>query len=578
MIMAIKNSNKFASFKTRTLNCLEKLKTKKYVNLYTIIIFLFSLFMVSPIFFNYFFGDDTTFHAANIAVRGSSLFNTFSKIIPEIGNNFGYGIGIFYPMLPHFLGGLFLNFISIFGLGEYAALKIIKFIAIFGSGISMYLFASKLFKNKNYGLIASLFYISSSYFFVDIYSRDALNESFVFIFIPLIFLGIYYLFCENDRFKFYLSFIIGYVGMMYSHLVVSVWFTLIFILFLLLFIKDIFKKQNLIPLIISAILILIFTSLFTVPLVEHMLNGEYVIFNLKQSSLFWTMDLKRFFVQISDITNGENYLYINFNIIVILLSLVALFKLFTKRVTAYRKKFIVGFLLIVIVSMTLVSNDTIWYYTPDFLNNIQFPWRACTFAVFGISLFAVEGLDVFYNLFKKKFVPIASILIIAILLANVYYNIQNIQIVEALPYNVNNGMGWDEEYLPIETKNNMKYFEKRKDDEIKVNKGNAEVEIIDNNVPNMEFKVTDIKGQVTLELPRLYYLGYKIVDEDGNEIKHFKNDKGFVSVKIDNNGKYYVSYPGTTAYRVAKVVCILTTVLCVCVIIFKVKKRGKTKN
>lgn len=578
MISGLKNSNKLASFKTRTLNCLEKLKAKKYVNLYTIIIFLFSFFMVSPIFLNYFFGDDTTFHAANIAVRGSSLFNIFSKILPEIGNNFGYGIGIFYPMLPHFLGGLILNFISILGLGEYATLKIIKFIVIFVSGITMYLFASKLFKNKYYGLIASLFYISSSYFFVDIYSRDALNESFVFIFIPLIFLGIYYLFCENDRFKFYLSFIIGYVGMMYSHLVISVWFTLIFILFLLLFIKDIFKKQNLIPLIISAILILIFTSPFTVPLVEHMLNGEYAIFDTKLPVLYWTLDLKQFFVQISDITKNGNYLYINFNIVVILLSLVALFKLFTKKVPTYRKKFIVGFLLIVIVSMTLVSNDTIWYYTPDFLNNIQFPWRACTFAVFGISLFAVEGLDVFYNLFKKKFVSIASILIIVILLANVYYNIQNIQIVEALPYNVNNGMGWDEEYLPIETKNNMKYFEKRKDDEIKVNKGNAEVEIIDNNVPNMEFKVTDIKGQVTLELPRLYYLGYKIVDEDGNEIKHFKNDKGFVSVKIDNNGKYYVSYPGTTAYRVAKVVCILTTVLCIFIIIFKVTKMHKTKN
>ena len=572
MIMALKNSNKFASFKTRTLNCLEKLKTKKYVNLYTIIIFLFSLFMVSPIFFNYFFGDDTTFHAANIAVRGSSLFNTFSKIIPEIGNNFGYGIGIFYPMLPHFLGGLFLNFISIFGLEEYAALKIIKFIAIFGSGISMYLFASKLFKNKNYGLIASLFYISSSYFFVDIYSRDALNESFVFIFIPLIFLGIYYLFCENDRFKFYFSFIIGYVGMMYSHLVVSVWFTLIFILFLLLFIKDIFKKQNLIPLIISAILILIFTSPFTVPLVEHMLNGEYVIFNLKQSSLFWTMDLKRFFVQISDITNGENYLYINFNIIVILLSLVALFKLFTKKVPAYRKKFIVGFLLIVIVSMTLVCNDTIWNYTPDFLNNIQFPWRACTFAVFGISLFAVEGLDVFYNLFKKKFVPIASILIITILLANVYYNIQNIQIVETLSYNVNNGMGWDEEYLPIETKNNMKYFEKRKDDEIKIEKGNAKVKMIDNDVPNMEFYVTNVKNTVTFELPRLYYLGYKIVDENGTEVKYFKNDKGFITIKLDKGGKYYVSYPGTLEYQISKMVVVITSIICIIIIILKKEK------
>ena len=183
---------------------LKKLDNSKYLNKYIIIILIFSLFLFSPLLFNYIYGDDSTFHAANILIRGSSIFSIFSKIVPEIGNNLGYGIGIFYPVLPHALGGLILNIISIFGLGEYAALKIVKFLVIFLSGITMYLLASKLFKNKNYGLMSSIFYISSSYFFVDMYSRDALNESFVFIFMPLIFLGIYYLFNEHDKTKFYL--------------------------------------------------------------------------------------------------------------------------------------------------------------------------------------------------------------------------------------------------------------------------------------------------------------------------------------------------------------------------------------
>ena len=567
--------DKLNALREKFLNMLNNLKTSKYINIYTVTIFLFSFFMVSPIFFNYFLGDDTTFHAANIAVRGSNLFNVFSKILPEIGNGLGYGIGIFYPMLPHALGGLILNIISVLGLGEYATLKILKFIVIFGSGIFMYLFSSKLFKNKNHGLIASLFYISSSYFFADIYSRDALNESFVFVFIPLIFLGIYYLFRENDKFKFYLCFVSGYTLMMYSHLVLSVWFTLIFILFLLLFVKDIFKKENFISLVIAALLILIFTSPFTIPLIEHMLNGEYIIFDTKLSTLTWTLDLKQFFVQISDITGNHNYLFTNFNIIVILLSLIVLFKIFTKKIPSYRRKFIVGFLLITIISVILVCNNTIWYYTPDFLNNIQFPWRVCTFAVFGISLFAVEGLDVFYSLFKKKFVPIASLLIIVILLGNIYYNMQNIQYVKSLPYNINDGMGWGYEYLPLETKNNMTYLEKRNDNKIKIEKGKAKVKVISNNVPSMEFSVNDIKESVTLELPRLYYLGYKIVDEDGKETNYFKNDKGLISIKINKDGKYYVSYPGTTGYQIAKVVCIFTATICIIIIFLKVKSKKK---
>lgn len=572
MISKIKNNQKFDFFKTKVLNFLEKLKTNRYINLEICIIFLFSLFMVSPIIFNYFYGDDTTVHAANIAVRGLNFSNVFAKILPEIGNNLGYGMGLFYPILPHLLGGLILNCISAFGLGEFAALKIIKFFIVFCSGITMYVLAFKLFKDKRHGLIAALFYISSSYFFVDLFSRDALNESFVFIFIPLIFLGIYYLFLENNKLLFYLCFVLGYVGMMYSHLVMSVWFTIIFVIFLLLFIKDIFKKQNLFSLIVAAFLILILTAPFTVPLIEHMLNGGYVIFNTSLATLTWTLDLKQFFVQVVNITGNRNYLYVNFNIVVILLSLMSFLKLLSKKVPLYRKKFIVGFLLVGFVSIFLVCNDTIWCFIPKFLNNLQFPWRLCTFAVFGISLFAVESLDLFYDLFKKKFIPVASLFIIIILSANVYYNIQNIQIVESLSYNINDGMGWDEEYLPIQTKNNMDYFQTRKEDEIKIEKGKAKVRIIENNVPNMLFYVSNIQKPTTFELPRLYYLGYKIVDENGKQIKYFKNDKGFIAIKLDKDGKYYVSYPGTFNSQIANNVCIFTAVLCVIVIVVKVKK------
>ena len=575
MIKSFSVTDKLDVFKKKILSVLNYLKTSKYINLYTIIIFLFSLFMFSPMFFNYFLGDDTTFHAANISARGLNFSNIFSKILPDIANNLGYGTGIFYPMLPHTLGGLFLNIMSFLGLGEFAVLKLLKFIVIFGSGLTMYLYASKLFKSKKHGLITSLFYITSSYFFSDIYARDALNESFIFIFMPLIFLGIYYLFSENEKFKFYLCFITGYVGMMYSHLVLSVWFTLIFIIFLLLFIKEIFKKQHLVPLIIASILILIFTSLFTVPLIEHTLNGEYRVFNNVLSVLTWTFDLKNFFVQIPTISQQHNHLIVNFNIMVILLSLLALFKVFTKEIPLYRRKYILGFLLILIISMFFVCNKAIWYIVPDFLNNLQFPWRMCSFITFGISLFATEGFDVFCNFFKEKFIPVASLLIITILASNVYYNIQNIQLIGSLPYDVNDGMGWGNEYLPIEIKNqnDIAYLEKRKDDKIKIEKGKAKVKIISNNVPRMEFSVNDIKESVTLELPRLYYLGYKIVDEDGKEINYFKNDKGLISIKLNKDGKYYVSYPGTTSYQIAKVVCIFTATICIIIIFLKFKNK-----
>ena len=574
MLKNIINNKKLQRLKTKITDKLNTLKKNKYINIYLIIIFIFSIYMISPIFFNYFMGDDTTFHASNIAIRGTTFFNLFSKVIPGIGNNLGYGVGLFYPQLPHFLGGLILNIISFLGFKEYASLKLIKLLTIFGAGISMYALGFKIFKKQTHGLIASLFYISSSYFFVDLFSRDALNESFVFVFVPIIFLGIYYLFEEKNQFLFYLYFVLGYVGMMYSHLVMSVWFTIILIIFLLLFIKDIFKKQNLISLINAAVLILIFTSPFTVPLIEHMINGKYVIFNAKLSTLTSTFDYKQFLVQIVDITGNHNYLYTNFNIVVIMLSIVSLFKLFTNRIPLYRKKFIIGFLIIGIINIFLACNNTIWYFVPKFLNNLQFPWRLCTFASFGICIFAVEGLDEFYELFKKKFIPIASLLIIIILAANVYYNMQNIRTIKYHTYNINEGMGWGTEYLPIETLKNIEYFNKRKDNKIKIEKGTAKVKIINNEVPNMEFKVSNIKEKVTLELPRLYYLGYKIEDENGHEIKYSKNKNGFISIVVNKEGSYYVTYPGTLGYQISKTIVIITSIVCITIIVLKKRKQN----
>ena len=562
---------KICNLKKIIIKKIKKLESAKYINIYTIAIFLFSCFMFLPLVSNYIFGDDTLFHIANTHARGINFSTILSKILPLIGNDLGYGIGIFYPILPHMLGGFILNIISHIGFGEYAAIKLVKFIGLFSAAIFMYLLGSKLFKDKKKGLLTSLFYISSSYFCTDFYSRDALNESFIFIFMPLIFLGIYYLFCEKNKKLFYICFVIGYAGMMYSHLVMSVWFTIVFILFLLMFIKDIFKKENLLHLIIAAILILIFTSPFTIPLIEHMLNGEYVVFNVESSVLTWTLDLKYFFVQIFQTTGGNNRLYVALNIIVILLSIFTIYKIIVKKVPDYREKYIIGFLLFAVAGMILVSNDTFWYYTPDFLNNMQFPWRAASFVAFGFSLLAAEGLDVFCNLFKKKFIWAPYLLIIFVVASNVYYNMQNLQIVNHLPYRFNDGMGWSLEYLPMETLKKYEYFENRNPNKVISSDKNVKIKVLNNDVPNIKFEINDIKKNTTLELPRLYYLGYKIVDEDGNNIEYFKNENGFVSIKISENGKYYVTYPGTEANQIANVVCGVAIIICILILIIKRK-------
>lgn len=545
-----------------------RLLKSKFINIYTISIVLFSLFMFYPFIQYYIYGDDTAFHYSNVLIRGSDLSYVFSKILPDVANNFGYATGIFYPILPHAIGGLILNIINNFGFGSFAALKLIKLITVLLSGIFMYLFANKLFKNKLYACLAALIYISSSYFYVDMYSRDALNENFCFIFIPLIFLGIYYLFNEKNKVMFYLCFIIGYVGMMYSHLVMSVWFTLFFILFLIFFFKKVFRKENFIHLLISAILILIFTSPFTVPLIEHLLNGGYVVFDTIYGTELETLSLKQFLVKTPIITGGNNVLFVNFQLIVILLFILSLIKVIKNDIPKDRKGFIIGCLCFGLLGIFFTCCDFIWKFVPSFLRNIQIPWRTTLFATFGICIFATEGLDYFFSAFKKKFIPIASILFVIILAFGFYYNLKDARLFEHKEFNItNDAMGWGKEYLPSETKENLEYFQNRKSNEIIIVKGNGKVKIIDNKIPYLSFHVFDINKNVILELPRLYYLGYTITDEWGNIIDYYKNKNGFIAINITGEGKYYVTYTGTNGYKLSIIIALITLLICLALLI-----------
>lgn len=141
------------------------LKKHQYINLYLLIVIIFSLFIFSPFVLKYINGDDTAFHLANIVARSDILFDIPGVIIPRIGNNLGYAVGLFYPSFPHAMGAFILAFISHIGFNAVAALKLVKLLIILSSGIFMYLLASKIFNNNLKGLYASIFYITSSYFF-----------------------------------------------------------------------------------------------------------------------------------------------------------------------------------------------------------------------------------------------------------------------------------------------------------------------------------------------------------------------------------------------------------------------------
>ena len=63
----------------------------------------------------------------------------------------------------------------------------------------MYYFIKKITDDKNVSVVGSVIYMVMPYHLTDMYIRGSLGEFLSFIFIPLVFLGLYNLFNEEKR-------------------------------------------------------------------------------------------------------------------------------------------------------------------------------------------------------------------------------------------------------------------------------------------------------------------------------------------------------------------------------------------
>ena len=515
----------------------------KWKYFYLSIVIIFSLVFLSPLLFFYIDGDDTNFHLMNIDIY--SNLSIFSKIVPVHANNLGWGVGIFYPCLPHIMGAIFLKVIKNFGYSYILAIRLVKVIIVILSGINMYFLGYKVYKSKLKGMFAALFYLSSSYFFVDFYMRDALNESMIFIFMPLIFLSLIYLFNENNNKIFYILFISGYIGMIYSHLLLTMWFTIFLVFFLILYIKKIFNKKYFFPLLISTIIVIIFTSTFVFPLVEHMILDNWYIPAYKK---VWVLPFKGYFYPDYYLSGTHNLIYIKFSYIILVLFFLGIYNLIFSKKYKYDKKFILGILIFSVLSMILTSLNIFWENSPSFFKSIQFAWRLATFATFGVSLFSVSALDNIYNLFKEKYKFVMTLILIIILSIFTYQNFSKVTFYKNVGYGMTFGC---KDYFPKKAIKNIGYLENLDSNSISIIDGKAKIKILKNDIPYLKFKVSNVSDYAVIELPRFYYLGYEITDKKGKKINYTEDKYGLIKIKISSNGIYELKYTGTNMYRIA---------------------------
>ena len=501
-------------------------------------------------------------------------------IMASFCNNFGYSWNIFYSPLTAYAPLIF----KIFNFTFTNCLKIFMFAVTLLSGIAMYTFMMNVTKNKNVSLLSSILYVLAPYRITDMYIRIAVAELASFVFIPIIFDGLYSVLKEE---KLSFKLIWGTVGLILTHTVITMYMAIICLLYLVFNIKKLKSIKVIRILVISLVCILLITSFYWVGLLQHHNATSYEVFVPGRMEVGNKLEYyKTEFYQLFHTNKDQTMIYAIG--LVTVLGLV-LTPIAWKNVEKNYKRTYVLFLIFGIILTIMTLTFFPFEKLPSIFKMIQFTFRLYEFTAFFFAF--VAGIN--YGIIIKNF-KIFDVIVLAVIstLLLIPYKskleyelstnedrlIEGVRVTENTG-RVHAGMA-SMEYLPSKAFKVLNtYIANRKDEPIITN-GEAEILNYSKNRTNLEFELTNMKSKqeadnknnkteagLTIELPYIYYLGYRVY-ANGSEIEYAESDNGFVQIKInpalyEQDVKINVKYIGTNEMIVASVISIVSAMIIV---------------
>lgn len=583
-----------------------------------------SILMFNPNFNMQF--DDGVQHICRLIGTEQSIKD--GELIPVIMSNFcngfGYSWNLFYSPVTSYIPLIFRIFTSSY---EVCLKLFMTMVSIF-TGFAMYFFMKKFLKgrveNKKIELIsilAGILYVLLPYRLNDMYLRIAVAELTSFIFLPIVFNGLYSIINLKEKSNLL---IIGGVGMLLTHSLLTVYLVIFCIIYLFINIKKIDKK-TMMTLTHNTIIILLITAFYWVPLLQSKFSTEYEVFN-QSHMIRWDamIALKPTLSEIAFYIPGRMFYGIGILVIVG----TALSFTILKKKDLDRKNYIF-FLISGLISIIMSLDFFPFEKLPSLFTMMQFSFRMIEFGGFFLAIISsiAIGLSIDkFNIYTVLGLTCISILLLLPNLKELHYGryytedelIRGISVTSETG-RVHAGCA-SFEYLPSKAFENRKYIENREDVPIILNYLNNEKDSKDTeeniqnsnskqantsyiqnfkkNGTNCSFNVIAVDSKETqlenssvqidelsneeyleIELPYIYYIGYNVeyTDEEGNikKLDTYESDNGFLCVKVPNkNLTIKVRYTGTVLMKVAYFISLIT-IISIAVIS---SKKVKSKN
>lgn len=570
----------------------QKFKSKineKYIIMF--FIFLICL-LTTPIFSNkVYLGHDNLFHYQRIEQLAISLKN--GVIFPTLQSGAlgsqGYASSLFYPDL--FL--LIPAFFVVLGLDRFNALSLFIFIVNVTTFIISYLSLkyfledNKNLKVNNYAiLIGAICYIIYPYRLYNMVVRGAVSELIAMTFIPIVALAYYKIFIKKE-YKYWKLLSLGFTLIVLSHLSSALILAIAGVIFLFCNLKVLRDKDFYKAMLKAISLALLLTSYFLIPMIEQMLEGDYLYNLLPTINDYYLNSNKTIDLKATKIVpfNLNQYVLISINIIYIYICIKVIKKIRSKIKEIY--VYIITSVLVFIYIFILTTNLFPWIKVKEIfpiIQQVQFPFRFYILGGVPFVLFVSFGLVKKEENILSVSPKILILSFIALMMTSMcgtrYYrsyekdfitnhhtvkNSWQIGCGEFLPSNIENIHYRDGLKKDVNDKDTITttVFS---DEVLEKIHSKKEFNKLNINLETLNISKSIDKYNITTEL--IYYKGYKAYI-DGKEVEILKTDNGRIKIlDIPSSSKnIIIKYERTLVQKICSFVSCLTMFVCLTIYI-----------
>lgn len=517
------------------------------------------------------YGFDLSFHMTRVAgvAEGLAMGQFPVRIYPNFLNGYGYASPIFYGDLLLYFPAL----LVLAGMPLFRAYNLLLVgVNILTVAIAWWSF-SRMLRNKAAALTATALYAAAYYRLFNMYYRPALGETCAQIFLPLIFYGFWALYAddaeEKQRRRAWLPLALGFSGVILTHTITTELAAIAAVFTVLCCAKRAFRPQRLLTLLKGAALTVGLCAWFVVPMLQE-LGGAYR-FRADSNAI----DPGDYAISLANLLQPWNakvdYIRLGAPLLLAAAGLLAVL-VWKKDLPARGRQLGLAGLILGAAATWLVS-FTGWETVAGWMGesigrmflNFQFPFRFLVFAVLGLAAAGGALVWLLRHLAGNNAARACAAGLIAV--AVIFAGMDLTPYIDAQFGRSRHGT--TEGLSDTTTSSAMEYLpsafalEQAENTDLSPS-DTLSCTIIEKSSLRYTLRLVNESADqnANLELPLVYYPGYRVLENDGGDAVVTEGETGQVAVVLapGYDGTLTVGFAEPLSWRAAEIVSLLTVI------------------